>query len=204
MVQRAQHRGQRQSGTLCEERRVETLDQAQRIHHELKRQIRRGDEFVLLDRFGDDTATALAAYNAGENAVERNNNRVPPYRETIGYVKRILSWWTPAIAAGSGGKGSTTKSAPWPGPGLASSTTWPGPSGRCPAFSTRSSTGPPGEARPHYELVALIAEIAGVSEWARRLRDRMHEPAGLERMALFSALDSELPPRLRFIATRFG
>ena len=35
-----------------------------------------------------------------------------------------------------------------PPPALPSSTTWPGPSGQCPAFSTTSSTGPPGEARP--------------------------------------------------------
>jgi soluble lytic murein transglycosylase-like protein len=45
---------------------------------------------LLLDRFGDDTATALAAYNAGETAVAKYG-RIPPYRETQDYVRRILS-----------------------------------------------------------------------------------------------------------------
>jgi soluble lytic murein transglycosylase-like protein len=45
---------------------------------------------TLLDRFGDDTATALAAYNAGEPAVARYG-RIPPYRETEDYVRRIMS-----------------------------------------------------------------------------------------------------------------
>jgi hypothetical protein len=52
----------------------------------------------LLDRFDHRPELVLAAYNAGENAVETFGG-VPPYRETVGYVKRILSWWTPAVAA---------------------------------------------------------------------------------------------------------
>ena len=52
----------------------------------------------LLDRFDHRPELVLAAYNAGENAVETYGG-VPPYRETVGYVKRILSWWTPALAA---------------------------------------------------------------------------------------------------------
>lgn len=51
----------------------------------------------LLDRFGNHPELVLAAYNAGENAVESYKG-VPPYRETVTYVKRILSWWTPAVA----------------------------------------------------------------------------------------------------------
>ncbi|HVS04236.1 MAG TPA: lytic transglycosylase domain-containing protein [Thermoanaerobaculia bacterium] len=43
----------------------------------------------LVDRFGDDPPRVLAAYNAGEGAVERYGG-VPPYRETQGYVHRIL------------------------------------------------------------------------------------------------------------------
>jgi len=43
----------------------------------------------LLARFADDIALTLAAYNAGENAVERHRNRVPPYPETVEYVKRV-------------------------------------------------------------------------------------------------------------------
>jgi hypothetical protein len=52
----------------------------------------------LLVRFDHRPELVLAAYNAGEGAVSTYGG-VPPYRETIGYVKRILSWWTPAIAA---------------------------------------------------------------------------------------------------------
>jgi soluble lytic murein transglycosylase-like protein len=44
----------------------------------------------LLDRFGNDTATALAAYNAGEPAIAKYGT-IPPYRETQGYVRRIMS-----------------------------------------------------------------------------------------------------------------
>ena len=51
----------------------------------------------LLDRFHR-PELVLAAYNAGENAVDAFGG-VPPYRETVGYVNRILSWWTPALAA---------------------------------------------------------------------------------------------------------
>jgi soluble lytic murein transglycosylase-like protein len=43
----------------------------------------------LLDTFGGDVELALAGYNAGEHAVARYGNRVPPYRETQDYVRRI-------------------------------------------------------------------------------------------------------------------
>ena len=44
----------------------------------------------LADRFGQDPALVLAAYNAGEGAVQRYGG-VPPYKETRGYVDRIFS-----------------------------------------------------------------------------------------------------------------
>ena len=44
---------------------------------------------VLLDLFGGDVRLALAGYNAGEGAVMKYGYRVPPYRETQEYVRRI-------------------------------------------------------------------------------------------------------------------
>jgi hypothetical protein len=43
----------------------------------------------LLDTFNGDVELALAGYNAGENAVLRYGNRIPPYRETQDYVQKI-------------------------------------------------------------------------------------------------------------------
>ena len=44
----------------------------------------------LLEMFPNDLSRALAAYNAGENAVIRNAG-IPPYEETMTYVKRALT-----------------------------------------------------------------------------------------------------------------
>lgn len=43
----------------------------------------------LLDHFDGDPTLALAGYNAGEGAVRRYQG-VPPYRETQGYLRKIL------------------------------------------------------------------------------------------------------------------
>jgi len=44
---------------------------------------------LLLDLFGQDVNLALAGYNAGEGAVMKYGNSIPPYRETREYVRRI-------------------------------------------------------------------------------------------------------------------
>jgi soluble lytic murein transglycosylase-like protein len=45
----------------------------------------------LITRFGEQKLDlVLAAYNAGENAVEKYGRRVPPYRETRAYVPNVL------------------------------------------------------------------------------------------------------------------
>jgi hypothetical protein len=43
----------------------------------------------LLDLFSGDVRLALAGYNAGEGAVMKYGNQVPPYSETREYVRRI-------------------------------------------------------------------------------------------------------------------
>jgi len=43
----------------------------------------------LMDKFGGDVSLALAGYNAGEGAVMKYGNQIPPYRETQEYVRRI-------------------------------------------------------------------------------------------------------------------
>jgi len=44
----------------------------------------------LINRFGQDVRLALAAYNAGEEAVARNGGQIPPFTETMAYVPRVL------------------------------------------------------------------------------------------------------------------
>jgi len=55
-----------------------------------KENIEAGTHYLsqLLQRYDNDLALALAAYNAGPDRV-RQYGRVPPYRETVVYVKRI-------------------------------------------------------------------------------------------------------------------
>jgi hypothetical protein len=70
-----------------------------------KENIRGGTAYLaeLAARYGDTRPDlVLAAYNAGERAVEEFKG-VPPYRETRDYVRRVLAFWTaaglPAAAA---------------------------------------------------------------------------------------------------------
>jgi soluble lytic murein transglycosylase-like protein len=47
----------------------------------------------LLRMFNNDLRLAVAAYNAGENAVIKYGNRIPPYAETVAYVPRVLAYY---------------------------------------------------------------------------------------------------------------
>jgi len=46
----------------------------------------------LLSLFNDDLRLSLAAYNAGENIVAEVRS-IPPYRETVDYVRKVLSYY---------------------------------------------------------------------------------------------------------------
>src|ERR1043165_8714991 len=46
---------------------------------------------MLLDMFGGDVNLALAGYNAGEGAVMKFGNTIPPYSETKEHVRRITA-----------------------------------------------------------------------------------------------------------------
>ena len=47
----------------------------------------------LLKMFNGNLELAIAGYNAGENAVIRAGNRIPPYPETMAYVPKVLSFY---------------------------------------------------------------------------------------------------------------
>jgi len=46
----------------------------------------------LIERFGGNIVLAVAAYNAGPNAVRRYSG-IPPYPETQAFVRRVLAYW---------------------------------------------------------------------------------------------------------------
>lgn len=62
-----------------------------RRSHDPAQNISGGTRYLreLLNRFNNRVDLVLASYNAGEGAVAKFGNRVPPYRETRNYVKKI-------------------------------------------------------------------------------------------------------------------
>jgi len=47
----------------------------------------------LLKLFNGDLKLSLAAYNAGPAAVQRFGGKIPPYRETVDYVPKVLKYY---------------------------------------------------------------------------------------------------------------
>jgi soluble lytic murein transglycosylase-like protein len=56
----------------------------------------------LLLRFDSNLELALAGYNAGENAVEKFGNQIPPFDETRNYVRKVLQLYSQHVAGLSG------------------------------------------------------------------------------------------------------
>lgn len=59
----------------------------------------------LIQMFPGEIELALAAYNAGEGAVQRAGNKIPNYRETQNYVRTVLQLYAylkPSMAMGRG------------------------------------------------------------------------------------------------------
>lgn len=55
----------------------------------------------LQKRYGRNFDLILSAYNAGEGAVAKYGNRIPPYRETQDYVKKVMARYKGYRVAGS-------------------------------------------------------------------------------------------------------
>ncbi|HSE30432.1 MAG TPA: lytic transglycosylase domain-containing protein [Pyrinomonadaceae bacterium] len=66
----------------------------------------------LLNRFNNRVDLVLASYNAGEGAVIKFGHRVPPYRETRNYVKKISYRYKSKMARTKKGGATTPASAP--------------------------------------------------------------------------------------------
>jgi len=72
------------------------LDPRQNIHA--------GARYVreLLDRFQDNISLMLAAYNAGEHAVIRHGNQIPPFAQTRVFVPKVMALYEKFARAATG------------------------------------------------------------------------------------------------------
>jgi hypothetical protein len=62
--------------------------------HDPEANLRAGLRYLkwLIATFDGDLRLALAGYHAGEGAVQKYGNRIPPYRETQDYVRRVTGF----------------------------------------------------------------------------------------------------------------
>jgi soluble lytic murein transglycosylase-like protein len=74
------------------------------------RNIATGAQYLadLLRLFEGDVELALAGYNAGEHAVARYGEAIPPYAETQAYVPRVLGFWKALSVPGAGPEAETS------------------------------------------------------------------------------------------------
>ena len=66
-----------------------------RDKHNTQQNILAGAHYLreLLTAFNGDLNLSLAAYNAGPNAVYKYGRHIPPYKETLEYVPRVLRYY---------------------------------------------------------------------------------------------------------------
>lgn len=57
-----------------------------------RQNVRGGAQYLsfLINRFHQNVRLALAAFNAGEDAVDRSSGQIPPFVETLEYVPKVL------------------------------------------------------------------------------------------------------------------
>lgn len=69
--------------------------------HEPETNIRAASRYLktLQGLFGNDLRLVLAAYNAGEGAVQRYGRNIPPYRETQDYVRKVMARYDQLLTA---------------------------------------------------------------------------------------------------------
>ena len=69
--------------------------------HEPETNIRAASRYLktLQGLFGNDLRLVLAAYNAGEGAVQRYGRYIPPYRETQDYVRKVMARYDQLLTA---------------------------------------------------------------------------------------------------------